>query len=325
MDSSLCHHGILGMKWGRRRYQNKDGSLTPAGKKRYGNDEPDKEPETTEQKRARLLKSTDAKEIYKDRDVLSTSELNERINRIDTERRLSQIAEGTKKSGMDRVNDALKIGRKVNEVYEFTNTPVMKALKKKLAGDVEEHLSPDLQKIWKNRDKLTDNELSRVLKRVNTEKALKKFLDDYEEEQSKKTAKSNAQKQVDDYVNSGAKSDSVKSTTYRMKGDDIPDNKTATGKDSSNRLGIDYVDKVKATADDVVGRGRSSYDRNRRDSIIIDAEEGRDFWSVNDDVRSRKVSDLNDDSSMDSARRYISSIGGSSIAGLLEDKHRGGR
>lgn len=31
----LEHHGILGMKWGIRRYQNKDGSLTEAGKARY--------------------------------------------------------------------------------------------------------------------------------------------------------------------------------------------------------------------------------------------------------------------------------------------------
>ena len=34
-QNSLTHWGIKGMKWGRRRYQNKDGSLTPAGKKRY--------------------------------------------------------------------------------------------------------------------------------------------------------------------------------------------------------------------------------------------------------------------------------------------------
>ena len=37
-DEELAHHGILGQKWGVRRYQNKDGSLTAKGKKRYNND-----------------------------------------------------------------------------------------------------------------------------------------------------------------------------------------------------------------------------------------------------------------------------------------------
>ena len=33
-NQSLAHYGVLGMKWGIRRYQNKDGTLTAAGKKR---------------------------------------------------------------------------------------------------------------------------------------------------------------------------------------------------------------------------------------------------------------------------------------------------
>ncbi len=38
-SNELYHHGIKGMKWGVRRYQNSDGSLTAAGQKRYLTDD----------------------------------------------------------------------------------------------------------------------------------------------------------------------------------------------------------------------------------------------------------------------------------------------
>ena len=41
--NTIMHSGVKGMKWGVRRYQNEDGTLTEAGKKRYARDAREKE------------------------------------------------------------------------------------------------------------------------------------------------------------------------------------------------------------------------------------------------------------------------------------------
>lgn len=54
-SDELEHYGILGMKWGLRRYQNADGTLTSAGKKRYANDTKE-QIERSERRKAKVVK-----------------------------------------------------------------------------------------------------------------------------------------------------------------------------------------------------------------------------------------------------------------------------
>ena len=59
LEQELHHHGIIGQKWGERRYQNPDGSLTPEGRAHLGIGKPrglrSFRLETKEQKMARNI------------------------------------------------------------------------------------------------------------------------------------------------------------------------------------------------------------------------------------------------------------------------------
>ena len=75
MDDVLIHYGILGMKWGVRRYQNKDGSLTSAGKKRYSDNDDIKDApqKNTEEPKKKSVKD------------MSDEELRREVNRMQLE------------------------------------------------------------------------------------------------------------------------------------------------------------------------------------------------------------------------------------------------
>lgn len=85
----LYHHGVLGMKWGVRRYQNADGTLTPAGKKR-ANKLASKYAEVTGKKLV-VKKKTVSEHKEKDIKQMSDQELQRRINRINMEKTYSKL------------------------------------------------------------------------------------------------------------------------------------------------------------------------------------------------------------------------------------------
>lgn len=64
-NNELYHYGILGMKWGVRRYQNKDGSLTSAGKKRYNQDSWSEDAKTASQLKKKSVNQMSNAELRK--------------------------------------------------------------------------------------------------------------------------------------------------------------------------------------------------------------------------------------------------------------------
>lgn len=176
-NNELQHWGIKGMKWGRRRFQNKDGSLTAAGRKRY-NDDGTETQESKDERRSKALSSTNADEIYRNRDVLSTSEIRERMDRINVESQLAGMAARNKKTATEKVDKALKLGRKMNEVYEFTKTPMMKALAKKLGlAKDKEPKEFNIDNVMKNLNKMSDEDVAKTSKRIANMGVINKYYD----------------------------------------------------------------------------------------------------------------------------------------------------
>lgn len=92
-NSQLYHHGILGMKWGVRRFQNKDGSLTSAGKRHLEQNSKAKQGTNKKKKGHTTNKGKSINE-------LSDDELRKRINRLELEKRYEALSKKEQKAKM---------------------------------------------------------------------------------------------------------------------------------------------------------------------------------------------------------------------------------
>ena len=93
-QNELTHHGIKGQKWGVRRFQNKDGSLTPAGKKRY--DEPNQGTNSTNKKtqntKSKSLHRLKLEEKYRNEGLSKEEAEQKAIKRIKAEAYIAAAA-----------------------------------------------------------------------------------------------------------------------------------------------------------------------------------------------------------------------------------------
>ena len=102
VSNYIYHHGIKGMKWGIRRFQNKNGSLTPAGKKRYGEKPGDlKKTSSKKEEPSETPKKTSGKKSISE---MSDDELRKQINRLNLERQYRQLLSDGASGNSQQVN-----------------------------------------------------------------------------------------------------------------------------------------------------------------------------------------------------------------------------
>ena len=145
-DDDLYHWGIKGMKWGVRRYQNPDGSLTAAGKKRYTNPDGSLN-EKGKKKFGNSVKSDAETPKRKTAKDMTDEELDKAINRARKEDEYNRLRPEPKEEIKDS-NYKKLMTKVVNEmivpdVIQYGKNALQKALDKQANELLKDKIDPN--------------------------------------------------------------------------------------------------------------------------------------------------------------------------------------
>lgn len=166
-EDELYHHGIKGQKWGIRRYQNPDGSLTAAGKKRHNSDNVNK---------------------------MSNEELRQKVNRMNNEQRYIELTKSSSSSVSkvaDDVERASKTGGDINKVYKSIKgdkNPYAKMANQGIDATAKAaRLTKKVDNVVQNKkaekaalkklEKMSDKELAQTVERMDLERQYSRLKD----------------------------------------------------------------------------------------------------------------------------------------------------
>ena len=257
----------------------------------------DKPEETLEQRRERLLKSTDPKELYEGRNDLTYQELNDRINRIDLETRLqSKIPKEEKRTITQTMDKAAETITKATNLYNSVDKAYSAVVDSKLGKTLAKKLGIeppkekfDLKKFVENMDYASDAEVKAKAARVGHMNLIKKALAELNTDSREPNQE--AQRQVDEYNERwrrGESEDRVASSEYRKTGSELdrsadtvgqpkglPGPTETPGSTRSNPSGNDGPSPSSSG-----GKNRPPVSMAKAAEKPIDAVEGVDFFPI---------------------------------------------
>ena len=195
----LCHYGSKGMKWGQRRWQNEDGSLTPAGRVHYGYGQKMNDKDSNDSSVTRKVKkdyNNLSDEEFRSKYQVSKDIYRKRVNKYGDPymnsplakagKRLEEINKAKEKERQDKINKAKEYSKakeekrqdKINKAKEYSkaNTSAV------LAEEKAEKAWRDVRSQYKSLAKTPIGRFKEVSKaqKGNGSDAAKKYLSDWD-------------------------------------------------------------------------------------------------------------------------------------------------